>query len=246
MKSLLNTIEMYLHHEVLHIYDLIDCFISPSKFLKEKIEQMGFKGRKIIILPNMLRIEDYFPKYGSESNSIIYFGRLSREKGLPVLLESAKGIKKINLKIMGEGPLRVSLEAKIKDEKIENVSFLGYKTGEQLNNEIRNSLFVVLPSQCYENNPRSIIEGFALGKPAIGARIGGIPELVIDGKTGLTFEPGNNRDLRSKIQYLLDNPHKIEEMGRNARDFVAQEFNTQKHYERLMKIYEMAMEKNRN
>jgi glycosyltransferase involved in cell wall biosynthesis len=241
LKSLLNTIEMYLHHYILHIYDLIDCFISPSKFLKEKIEKMGFKEKKIIILPNILKTEDYFPRYGCKDNSIVYFGRLSREKGLFVLLEAVKGMKNISLKIIGEGPLKGSLETKIRDEGIDNVTFLGYKSGEQLKNEICDSLFIILPSQCYENNPRAIIEAFALEKPVIGARLGGIPELVIDGKTGLTFESGNAMDLRSKIQYLLDNPSKIQEMGRNARDFAEREFNAQKHYEKLMEIYELAI-----
>lgn len=241
LKSLLNTAEMYLHHSILHIYDLVDCFISPSKFLKEKIEKMGFKARAIFVLPNMLRIENYVPRYDSQGYSIIYFGRLSREKGLYTLLEAARGMKNIALKIAGEGPLKADLEAKVRDEKINNVSFLGYKAGEELKDEVRNSLFIILPSECYENSPRSILEAFALGKPAIGAKIGGIPELVIDGKTGLTFKSGNVHDLRSKIQYLLDNPTKIKEMGMNARNLVEQEFNIKNYYQNLIGIYELAI-----
>lgn len=240
LRSLLNTIEMVVHHKILRIYDTIDCFISPSTFLKAEVEKMGFRGKNIMVLPNVLRIEDYSPAYSTPQGSILYFGRLSKEKGLLTLLEAAKGLKKIRFKIIGEGPLQPALEAKIREEKIDNVSLPGYKTAEVLKNEIRESSFVILPSEWYENNPRSLIEAFALAKPVIGARIGGIPELVIDGKTGLTFEPGNAPDLRSKIQDLLDHPVKIEEMGRNARAFVEQELSIQKYYKKLMEIYELA------
>ena len=117
---------------------------------------------------------------------------------------------------------------------------MGYKTGEELHQEIRHSLLTVLPSEWYENNPRSILEGFALGRPAIGARIGGIPELVIEGETGLTFESGNALDLRSKIQGLLSNPKQIEAMGRKARNLAEREWSTEQHYQKLMEIYATA------
>jgi len=235
-KSLLNTIEMYLHHKILHIYDLVDVFVSPSRFLKTKLEEMGFKCR-IKYLPNFVRTNKFRPQYEASENSIVYFGRLSKEKGLYTLLEAVKGLD-AKLKIIGEGLLKEALERRVEDKGIKNVEFLGYRTGEDLKDEIRKSMFVVLPSECYENNPRSIIEGFALGKPAIGARIGGIPELVKNNETGLTFEPGNVKDLQSKIKYLIDNSNKIIEIGKNARRFVEKELNAEKHYQSLMKIYE--------
>ena len=242
-KSLLNTVEMYLHHDIMHIYDLIDVYISPSKFLKSKCEEMGFKG-KIIYLPNFVRVEDYVPQYGWEENYIVYFGRLSEEKGLFTLIEAVKDIPGLTLKIIGEGPLRSSLELKVESLGLKNIKFLGYKTGHELKEEIKKAMFVVCPSEWYENNPRSIIESFALGKCAIGARIGGIPELVRDNETGLTFESGNPDDLRSKIEYLTKCPDKISEMGRNARELVEKELNAEKHCEKLIEIYKTVISKN--
>lgn len=235
IKSFLNTIEMYLHHKIFHIYDLVDVFISPSMFLKNKLEEMGFKGT-IVYLPNFVNLEEYKPQYAGEENSIIYFGRLSKEKGLFTLLEAMKGLN-IKLKIIGEGPSKEDLKRRAFGAGSSNIEFLGYMAGEDLKDEIRKSMFVILPSEWYENNPRTIIEGFALGKPAISARIGGIPELVKDDETGLTFEPWNTDDLKRKISHLLENPSEILRMGKIARKIVCEEFNPERHYEKLMDIY---------
>lgn len=243
-KSLLNTMEMYLHHSFMKIYDEISVFISPSRFLKRKMEEMGFKG-DIVYLPNFVDLDNFLPSYGCEEKSIIYFGRLSSEKGLFTLLEAVKLIPQIRLKIVGDGPLRTDLEALIEKERLKHVKCYGYLTGENLKREIHASSAVVLPSEWYENNPRSIIEGFALGKPAIGARIGGIPELVIDHRTGFTFEPGNARDLRDKILTLTKDPRMSMEFGRNAREFAKENLNAEIHYQKLMQVYKMAWEKER-
>ncbi len=106
-------------------------------------------------------------------------------------------------------------------------------------------MFVIVPSEWYENNPRTVLEAYALGKPVIGSRVGGIPELVKDGVTGLTFEPGNVEDLCKKIEYMLSHKDKVLEMGRNARKLVEEKFNKQKHYRRLMEIYNKAIEETR-
>lgn len=241
LKSLVNTIEMYLHHRILHIYDKIDLYISPSRFQMEKVKEMGFK-RDVVYLPNFADIEDFKPVYEWKEDSIVYVGRLSYEKGVETSIDAVKGLN-IMLKIIGEGPEEESLKLKVKSHKLNNVHFMGYKTGEELKDEIRRSMFMVIPSEWYENNPRSVIEAFALGKPVIGARIGGIPELVNEGETGYTFEPCNTEDLKAKIGLMIENKDKILEMGRKAREFVERELNPERHYKRLMEIYEMAMRK---
>ncbi|OOP57052.1 MAG: group 1 glycosyl transferase, partial [Candidatus Brocadia carolinensis] len=158
------------------------------------------------------------------------------------LIDAVKNIANITLKIIGEGPIKEDLELKVRNEKITNVCFLGYKTGRELNEEVRKAMFVLCPSEWYENNPRCIVEGYALGKPVIGARIGGIPELVRDNETGLTFESGNSEDLHLKIQYLLNNRDNIIEMGKNARNHVTQELDAEKHYIKLLDIYQKTIE----
>ena len=238
-KSAINTAEMYLHRQILHLYEKVDRFISPSRFLQQKVKEMGFPG-EIIYLPNFVRVEEFEPAFGWEENSIVYYGRLSTEKGLSSLMEAVRGLE-VTLKVIGDGPQREELERAVSANGIENVRFLGYKQGRDLYDEIRQAKFVILPSEWYENNPRTVIEAFALGKPVLGSRLGGLPELILDHQTGLTCEPRNPQDLKDKIRYLLDHPGMITAMGQKARRFVEEEFNPERHYQGLIEIYRQAI-----
>ena len=152
LKSAINTLEMYLHHRLLHIYDKIDVLISPSQFLRNKCHEMGLK-REIVHLPNFVAVQDYEPQYQATEKALAYVGRLSMEKGVHTLIEAVKSLD-IRLKIIGEGPLREELENKVQNEQIDNVVFLGYRTGDELQSEIKSSMAGILTSEWYENNPR--------------------------------------------------------------------------------------------
>lgn len=235
-KSMVNVAEMYLHHRLLHVYDKIDLYISPSRFLADKVKEMGFPG-EVAYLPNCVDADAFEPAYDWQEESIVYVGRLSREKGLETLIEAVRELPEIQLKIIGDGPLKEQLQEKVTAARINNVALLGYRTGQDLHEEIRKSMFLVMPSEWYENNPMTVIEAFALGKPVVGARIGGIPELVRDGETGITFMSGDVSDLREKIGVMLERKADIADMGKNARALVERELNSEAHYEGLMEIY---------
>ena len=240
-KSFLGFFEMYFHHKFIDIYNNVDLFISPSKFLKDKLGEMGF-DKKIVHIPNFIDMKKFGVNgnYDIDGNSIAYLGRLSSEKGLLTLLKAAKILNaksRIYLNIIGDGPVRGELEKKVTSEGIDNVRFHGYVKGEKLYNELRKNMVVIIPSEWYENNPISVLEAFALEKPVVGARIGGIPELVMDGETGYTFEPGNAEDLSDKIMRTLSDDATRIKMGQNSRRFVESELNPEKHYQKLMGIY---------
>ncbi len=236
-KSALNTLEMYLHHNLLHVYEKVDAFISPSRFLADKVNGMGFE-KEIIHLPNFLDSSEYQSSYDTQSDYIVYFGRLSHEKGIATLIKAMNGID-IKLKIVGDGPLRKDMEQLAAQNS--KISFTGFLSGAPLHDEIRNSLFVVVPSEWYENYPYSVLESFAFGKPVLGARIGGIPEMVKDNETGLTFESGNVNDLREKITAMLSDMDHLRNMGHQARNFIETNNSPEVYYSRLMEIYEKAM-----
>jgi len=239
LKSAVCMIEMYLHHKVLKIYDFIDVFISPSMFMKRTIEGMGFT-KKIYHLPHFLDFDAYEPSYTWEDRSIVYFGRLSYEKGILTLLEAMKNTN-INLKIIGDGPLKKEIETKINSWGLKNVKLLGYKSGEDLKNEIRKSMFVVVPSEWGEVFGYAVLESFALGKPVIGSDQGAIPELIQENETGLIFKARDAGDLSEKINIMLNSPEKIILMGQKARKSARISFSAEKYYTGLMAIYQSVL-----
>jgi glycosyltransferase involved in cell wall biosynthesis len=243
IKSLLSTLEMTIHHRVLKIYRHVDVFISPySYFFEAKLKDMGF-NKNIQHVQNFISIEKPASPPNFEEPTITYFGRLSKEKGVLTLIKAIKDIQEVKLKVIGEGPLGESLRNYIKKEDIHNVVFCGYKGGDDLIREINNSLFVVVPSEWNEPFALTILEAFALGKAVLGSDIGGIPERVIIGKTGLLFEPGNSADLRAKIRFLIKNQNEVKRMGQNAMAFVEKEYNQEVYYRGLMEIYQNVLGK---
>lgn len=236
LASFLYCVETYLHKWMGIYINNIDYFISPSSFIMNKMIEFGMPSKKSIHIPNFIKANSYIPSFKT-SDYFIYFGRVSHEKGIFTLIKSVEHLKSAQLFIAGDGSLRKDLETFVNENKMSNVKFLGHLMGEELAKTIRNASFTVLPSECYENCPMSILESFAFGKPVIGAKIGGIPEIIEDGKDGLLFEPNNSEDLTEKINYLLKNPSKVIEMGKNARKKVEQKYNDEIYYQKLMKLY---------
>jgi len=238
MASAVYTAETYFNY-VFRKYEYINTFITPSRFSFEMHRKAGISANRLSYLPNFVETGNFEPSY-SNSGYILFAGRLSHEKGLLTLLEACKGLE-IPLKIAGDGPARPQCEIFARENNLKNVEFAGYKTGKDLKGLYKNACFVVLPSEWYENNPLSVIESFAYGKPVIGSNIGGIPELVVEGETGMLFQPGDHQQLREKMLYLFNNPSMIEKLGRNAREKVEKENNPDAHYEKLMEIYQKAL-----
>ena len=164
----------------------------------------------------------------------LYAGRLSKEKGLKTLINAFNQLPNLKLKIAGTGD-----EAEmLKQIALPNIEFLGFKKGTELQSIIWNASYVVVPSEWYENNPMSVIEALTFGKPVIGANIGGIPEIVIQNKTGFLFNPGSIDELKATILKAdqLDNDN-YKSLSYSSRDFAEKNFSPNSHYEKLMQIY---------
>ena len=236
IQSLAECVEMYFHKLFRFYENGVDCFITPSKFLKEKIEEWrAVSSSKIVSIPNFIDVNEYKPNY-APGDYALYFGRLSEEKGVDVLIDAVSGTD-IKLKIVGEGPELKKL--KVKSEKLRvDVEFLGYKTGEELRDIIRGAKFVVLPPIWYENYPMSLLEAGALGKPIIGSNIGGIPEIVKDEVNGFLAKSGDAKNLRKKMELLWNDDDICEKMGRKAREIVEENNGPEGHYREVMKVYE--------
>jgi glycosyltransferase involved in cell wall biosynthesis len=237
-KSLLCAAEMILHGRLLHADRAVDIFISPSRFLKDKVGEMGFRGT-VVHLPNPVVTDGIESRSDWDEESIVYFGRLSAEKGLETLVAAADGLGVI-VKIFGDGPDKERLRALASRLPLARVVFGGRLAREELHRQVRRSILTVLPSAWYENAPYAVLESFALGKPVVAARIGGVPELVRDGTTGWTFEPGNPDDLRAKVRACLENPASVRAAGREARAFAERELSPAAYLRGLLAIYRRA------
>lgn len=165
-------------------YDQVDLFICPSEFYFRKLTEGKFTEKPIITIRNPLPLDTVFEAKKENEGYILFFGRLSPEKGVKTLIEAAKR-SGCHLVILGTGPQEKELKALAADAA--NIEFKGFQTGEALKNYVRNSRCVVLPSEWYENGPYSAMEAMAMGKPLIVSANGGLPELVEDGVNGYIY-----------------------------------------------------------
>lgn len=234
--SALNALEMYLHHKVLGLYDLVDRFIAPSRFVQAKVVEFGVAPERVVYFPYFVDLNAWYPKK-ERGEYIVYFGRLVEGKGVATLIRAMKHVRKMDLYIIGEGELEGHLKSLAAREGLSHIRFLGYRSGEELTSLVAGGLFTVVPSEWYDPSPQTVKQSFAVGRPVIGAKVGGIPELVDDGVDGLLFTPRSAEDLAAKIELLLDDRSGIEAMGTAARKKVEERFSPDRHYEGLMDLY---------
>ena len=169
-------------------------------------------------------------------HAFVYFGRISREKGIATLIRAVAAAGS-RLLVIGSGPALAELQ-ELATRIGAKVEFLGYRTGDSLHEAIRTARAVVLPSEWYENAPMTVLEAYALGKPVIGARIGGIPELIREGETGLGFESANEVALTEALRDMSARPDAaIEALGQSGRQWVEREFTAATYQTRMLDMY---------
>lgn len=215
-------------------YDAVSAFLAPSRFIADLLRKSGIADKRIIYHANSVEPADYEPSY--QGNYVLSVGRLSHEKGLPTLLQAMLGTK-IPVRVAGTGPMESELRAMVAKEG-GSIVLEGHCGGAKLAELYRNAAFVVVPSEWYENAPMSILESFAYGKPVIGTRIGGIPEMITEGEHGYLVDPGSPAQLRSTISKLWQDRKAQSEMGRKARLLIETKFAQSTRTASLLRIYE--------
>lgn len=236
--SIVRVASMYFHR-LIKIYDKVDYFVTPSLFLKNKLIEFGFNQNKVVHIPTFINSENIKPNY-SNQNYILYLGRLNKEKGVEYAIRAMEYVidKTLKLKIVGaasDNELK-NIEDIIRTKQLKNIEILGFKTGNEFNEIIKNSKFTIVPSIWYDNMPNVILEAFAFGKPVIATNLGSLPELVENNINGLLFEPKDVLGLAEKINYLNSNNDLVALYGKNARKKVEEQYNSNIHYERLSNL----------
>jgi len=225
-------------HRLTQIYEKnIDLFHVPSHFMGRKLRQPGVGDGKVRHLFYAINMKDFEPHI-SAGEYVLYFGRLSDEKGILTLLEASRLYPTAPLYIVGDGPQRPVLQEFAIKSEMSQVKFLGLKSGDDLKALVQNARVIVVPSEWYDNSPLVIYEAFATGKPVICSKMGGMPELVDDGQNGLHFEAGDAEELAAQMAAMWQNPKRAMEFGRTARAKAETEFDPDVHYQKIYEWYQ--------
>jgi glycosyltransferase involved in cell wall biosynthesis len=228
--------ESYIHRLMGCYSENIDRFFVPSKFYLEKFVEWGWPREKFHHVPNFINIGPTEATVHAPGTAFLFMGRLSLEKGVSTFVR-AIALAGVTGWIVGSGPEEQHL-MNLAKELNADIEFFGYRQADCLPDLIRTARALVLPSEWYENAPMSILEAYAEERPVIGAKIGGIPELVRDGETGVLFESGDVTALASEMQRFATLPDKkIIEMGKMGKEWALKDFSASSYRSKLTELY---------
>lgn len=227
-----------------------DVVIFPSRFISHMFTENGFfKKSKKTILPypvqlNNINSHKNNTHIGKHGLNILYVGSLTRHKGIQILIEAVKLIKKdsIRLTIIGSGIYKNKLENLVGANK--KITFYGKVRHEDIEDCYNKSDVLVVPSIWNEVFGIVVLEAFRAGIPVIASRIGGITEIVKNNYNGFLFESGNTLQLKQILERIVENPKTLTELGNNAKNYVKQ-YEISEHIKELVLNYEEAIRLNK-
>jgi glycosyltransferase involved in cell wall biosynthesis len=224
--------------QFLRLTKKIDAFVVPSKFTIGKLKQYGFPDEKLFHIPTFFNFQSV--KKGVDIVAepfALFIGRVEEEKGLMTLVKAFENTG-YNLKIVGFSSSGFDMELKkYLENKTHNIEFLGLKTFDEIQFYLSKCAFTVMPSECYDNFPNTILESFAFKKCVVATDSGSLTEIVSDNKTGLLFPLKDVESLKNKIHYLFNNKEKCIELGENAFNRLNADFSAEEHYKNLIILF---------
>lgn len=235
LASTLFAIESYAYY-LMPFYKHVDMFLFQSEFTRDMFVKFGYDIKKTHIIENPYDALHIEPVYEGK-NYILYFGRLSKEKGIYTLLNAMKLLPNIELKIVGDGPEYENYVNHIIANSITNVSFLGPKWDKDLDPIVKDCEFVIVPSEWYEPSPYVVLQAFAYGKPVIASDIGGLKDLIINNENGLLFKTGDSDSLSQTINTLMYDKELIRKMGAHARIVLENKYSSERYYTNTMNVF---------
>jgi len=214
----------------------VNRYIVLSNFQKKRFVDGGIDPDKISILPNVIRNLNQ-KKAHTRGKYLSFIGRLSAEKGIDLLFDAARRMPEQKFSVAG----RVREKSNFLNDLPNNVQYFGFLTGAKLDQLYQDTYALIFPSMWFEGYPNALVRAMSYGIPVIASRIGAIPEIVDDGVDGLLFVPGNVEDMVKKIKEILGDPVRAKKMGEAGAQKVATQNSESVYYERLMKIYNQAI-----
>ncbi len=212
VKSIIGVVEAKLY-SLLKAYKKVDLFICPSHFLEKKLlsAKKFYKG-KTYTIHNFIDKKAFSKTDENQSSYIVYVGRLSKEKGVEALAETAKLLSEHTFVVAGNGPEEDVLK------NIENIELKGFVTGDELTKLMGNAKVLLLPSVCYENCPLSILEAHSMGVPVVTMNSGGMAELVKDGVTGTLVDTPSAEEIAKKLKRTIEDEEYYKKLKENCKN----------------------------
>jgi glycosyltransferase involved in cell wall biosynthesis len=230
--------EAYVHRWIATYQKCVDLILAPSEFAAQKLIDNGWARDRIRVLPHFQELPPESSPYPGPKAPVLYFGRLSAEKGIEDLLRAVARFPDINLVIGGDGPQRPELEALTRQLHLTHLTFTGHLAGRSLENLIATAQFTVFPSRAYESMGKSILESYAQGRAVVASDLGSRREMVEHGATGLLYPAGDWEQLGLAMHSLQERPELAQRMGEAARERVRERYSTERHLVALEEIYE--------
>src|SRR5258708_8576028 len=228
--------EAYVHRWLGTYLKCVDLFLAPSQFVRDKFVEHGWDGKKFEVLQHFQKIHPV-ARTGTDG-PLLYFGRLSEEKGVDDLLRSMQQVPQMRLIVAGEGPQRVQLQELAASLRLRNVEFVGHVGKAQRDALIAQSQFTVLPSHAYETLGKTILESYSEGRAVVASDMGSRRALVQEGETGMLYPMGDVNQLAASIRALARQPDLAEQMGRKGWQLVRERYTPAAHYQALLGLYE--------
>jgi glycosyltransferase involved in cell wall biosynthesis len=230
------TAEAYVHRWLGTYRKCVDLFLAPSRFVRDKFIEHGWDGNRFEVLQHFQSVHEL--SSSPANGQLLYFGRLSAEKGVADVLRAMHQAPHMGLVVAGDGPQRAKLQELANSLRLANVKFVGHVGARQRDTLIAQSQFTVLPSHAYETLGKTILESYAEGRPVVASDLGSRRELVHHGETGFLHRTGDVNQLARAIQSLGERPDVAARMGRAGWDLVRQHHTPERHYQKLMELYE--------
>lgn len=230
-------------------YNKIDAYIAPSEFHQNEILKSNITNNQVYHLTNFLPINTEYSLHESK-NFYLFLGSLTKDKGVMTILKAfhKAHVDDFKLVLAGNGPEQETLNEYIHNNGLEEKVLLpGFVSGDELARLKKEAYIVIMASECYENCPYGLMEPMAYGKPVIGSRMGGIPELAIDGITGWTFESKNVNELSDLfVKTSKLSKDEYASLSKSTLDFAKKTFDSKNYINNLLEIYKKVIEgKNR-
>jgi glycosyltransferase involved in cell wall biosynthesis len=219
------------------LYHRVDHLLAPSRFLRDRVVAGGLPADRITVLPNPVVAAPGPRTVRAEPPVVVYASRLVAEKGVDCLFDAVRGLPAgVRVRLIGSGRLEGAVRARVEDDGLP-VDVLGPLPPDRVAAHLRAAAAAVLPALWDENCPMAVLEPAALGVPVVASAVGGIPELVEDGVTGLLVPPGDPAALARALTRVVERPEEAAAMGRAAWQRVRERHDPDRHVRELLRIY---------